>query len=132
MTTAVPDARAVRAAWLPYAGAALLATAAVAGAATVLVPPPAARGVWAAAAMAYVLQVIAFALLLVVRERAQLFLLGWLGGMLLRFAAVGAVAFWVTRTGALPAAATLVSLAGFLFLLLLLEPVFLRRGLRTT
>jgi hypothetical protein len=35
---------------------------------------------------------------------------------------------WVTRTEAYPATALLVSLVGFLFLLLLLEPVFIRKG----
>jgi hypothetical protein len=35
---------------------------------------------------------------------------------------------WVTRTGAYPAAALLVSLVAFLFVLLLLEPVFIRKG----
>jgi hypothetical protein len=38
-------------------------------------------------------------------------------------------AVWLSRTDALPRAAALVSLVGFVFLLLLLEPVFLRRKL---
>lgn len=118
--------------WLAYAGTGLLLTAAAAGAATLLLDAAADRAVRISAAIAYALQLLAFAVLLAVRGRDALFLAGWLGGMILRFAGLGAVAWWVTATSALPREAALISLVGFLFLLLLLEPFFLRRGVRTT
>jgi hypothetical protein len=123
---------AVLRAWLAYAGVGLLVTAAVAGAATLVVDREAGRAIVAMAGIAYAVQLLAFAALLAVRGKDALFLAGWLGGMILRFAGLGAVAWWVTATAALPREAALISLAGFLFLLLLLEPFFLRRGVRTT
>lgn len=89
-----------------------------------------AQAVWVGAGVAYGVQLIAFALLLWLRPQPQLFMIGWLGGMALRFMALAVVAFWVSRTDALPRATTLVSLVGFVFLLLLLEPLFLRWDLR--
>lgn len=89
-----------------------------------------ARAVWLSAGFAFGLQTVAFAMLLLVRDRAELFMAGWLGGMVLRFAAVGGLAFYASRYTALPLAALLLSMVGFVFLLLLLEPVFLRWDLR--
>lgn len=132
MTSRSDERSAVRSAWLPYAAATLLLAAVIAGGAGLVVSPAQARGVQVAAAVGAALQLLAFGLLVFGRERANLFLAGWLGGMVLRFGGLGAVALWVTRSSTLPATATLVTLAGFLFLLLLLEPVFLRRGLHTT
>jgi hypothetical protein len=77
-------------------------------------------------------QLAAFAVLVRARAHANLFLAGWVAGMLLRFGALAALAWWVTRSGAVPAGATLLSLAGFLFVFLLLEPLFLRPGPKTT
>jgi hypothetical protein len=119
-------------AWLAYAGAGLLLTGVAAAVATLVLDGEAGRAVRITAAIAYGLQLLAFAALLAVRGRDALFLAGWLGGMILRFAGLGAVAWWVTATSVLPRAAALISLAAFLFLLLLLEPFFLRRGVRTT
>ena len=85
-----------------------------------------------AAALAFGLQVLAFAALVALRDAGSLFMVGWGGGILLRFGAVGVVAFWLQATGALPPAVTLVSLVSFLFVLLLMEPMFLRRGTRRT
>ncbi|HEX2166901.1 MAG TPA: hypothetical protein VHG09_06635 [Longimicrobiales bacterium] len=118
-------------AWLAYAGVGLVAVAALAGLAPVLVPSGAVGAVWFAAALAWVLQLIAFAGLVAVRERSELFLAGWLGGLVLRFGVVGLVAYWLSRSGVLPLAPALVSLVGFVFVLLLMEPLFLRRGLQT-
>ena len=88
------------------------------------------RAVWLSAGFAYAVQAIAFAMLLLVRDRTELFMAGWLGGMVLRFAAVGGLAFYASRYTTLPLAALLLTLVGFVFLLLLLEPVFLRWDLR--
>jgi hypothetical protein len=119
-------------AWAAYAAVTLLLVALVAGGATVALSGESVRAVWASAGLAWVLQLLAFAGLVAVRERAGLFLAGWLGGMGLRFAALGVVAWWASRTGVLPFQPLLISLVGFLFLLLLLEPVFMRRGLKAT
>lgn len=117
-------------AWAAYSALGLLIAAGgviVAG----LAAPGSAKAVGFSALLAWLLQVGAFAALVRVRERAQLFMVVWLGGIVLRFGAVGVVAFWVTRTEALPPATTLLSLVAFVFVLLLLEPVFLRKGLPT-
>lgn len=118
--------------WLPYAAAALGIAAVLAGAATLALPPADARGVRLAATAACAVQLAAFALLVRARAHANLFLMGWVAGMLLRFGALAALAFWVTRSGAAPAGATLLSLAGFLFVFLMLEPLFLRRVPKAT
>ena len=117
-------------AWLAYAVAGVVATALVAAVVGVLVDESLRRTIWIAALVAYLLQLGAFALLLALRDQTHFFLAGWAGGMLLRFGAVGAALYWATRTQALPAAPLVLSLVGFVFLLLMLEPVFLRWDLR--
>jgi hypothetical protein len=118
-------------AWLAYAAAGGLLTLAGAALGSRLVPPEGMRAVWFAAALVYALQLAAFAALIAVRERKELFVIGWLGGLVARFAAVGAVAFWLSREPVFPLETTLVSMVSFVFVLLLLEPLFLRRGLQT-
>jgi hypothetical protein len=118
-------------AWLLYAAVAAAMTLAGAGIGTLLVEPGSAGAVWFAAGLAYVLQLLAFAALVAVRERHELFLLGWGVGVALRFGAVGVVAFWLTRDPVFPPRPALVSLVFFVFMLLLLEPLFLRRGVQT-
>ncbi len=116
-------------AWGAYALTACVLTAAAAALTVRLVDASSITAVWTGAAIALGVQLAAFAALVALRDHASLFLLGWLGGMLLRFGAVGVMAVWLTRSDALPREAALVSLVGFVFLLLLLEPVFLRRKL---
>lgn len=118
-------------AWLAYAMVGGVVTLAGALLGSVLVADAAVRAVWFAAALAYPLQLLAFAVLVAVRERQNLFLLGWLGGLVLRFLTVGVVAFWLSRTPVFPIEPALLSLVAFVFVLLLLEPLFLRRGLQT-
>lgn len=115
-------------AWGAYALTALGVTAPAAALTAWLVDAPS-EAVWVGAGVALLVQLAAFGALVALRDRGTLFLVGWLGGMLLRFGAVGVMAVWLSRTDALPQAAALVSLVGFVFLLLLLEPVFLRRKL---
>lgn len=116
-------------AWGAYALTACLLTAAAAAMTALLVEPASVTAVWTGAAIALGVQLAAFAAMVALRDHASLFLVGWLAGMVLRFGAVGAMALWLSRTDALPQAAALVSLVGFVFLLLLLEPIFLRRKL---
>lgn len=118
--------------WVAYAGAGLVLVAIIAGVASFALNGGAVSAVWFSAGLAWVLQVLAFAGLVAVRDRAMLFMPAWLGGMGLRFLALGALAFAASRTMAFPLAPLLVSFVGFLFLLVLLEPVFLKRGSGTT
>ncbi len=80
---------------------------------------------WLAAGIAWLVQVVAFGALVAGRGRDR-FLATWLGGTLLRFAVVGGVAVWLTRTDSYDPATALVGLVGFVFVLVLLEPLFLR------
>ena len=117
-------------AYLGYAliGAGLLGL--MAGLLGWMLGPSAVRSVWWGAGLAYVVQLIAFAALLRMRKRTTAFMAVWGGGILARFAVVLAGAFWVTRSETLQLAPALLSLAGFLFVLVLLEPVFFLVGQR--
>ena len=88
--------------------------------------PAAREGVLTAAAVAVPIQIVAFALL--VRHRGQLksFVAAWAGGMALRALTLLVVAFLVIRSGAESAVPMLLSLAGFFFALLLLEPIYFK------
>lgn len=122
--------RGVFKAWLAYAAAGLVLVVLITIVAAALADTTARRAIVIAAVIAYVLQLVAFGLLLALRDKAHLFIAGWLGGMLLRFGALGACLFWTSRTTALPRTPLVLSLVGFVFMLLLLEPVFLRWDLR--
>ncbi len=89
------------------------------------------RGLATAGSVAWAVQIAVFGLLVHGWERQERFLAAWVGGMLARLAAVAAVAWVVVRRGVPDPAATLLGLAGFLFAMLLLEPVFLRPGSHT-
>ena len=87
--------------------------------------PPARFGIWAGSAVAWLVQVLAFAMLIAATQRrAKLVLAGWTAGTMLRLVGVGILA-WLTLGGilGLPAEPTLVALVAALFALLLLEPV---------
>jgi hypothetical protein len=114
-----------------YAAAALAVTLLIAGAATLVLEAAAVRAVWLSAAVAWVVQLAAFAGLVLVRGRNELFLLGWMVGLALRFLTVMLMALWLSREPAVPIRPALISLVGFVFVLVLLEPMFLRRDLQT-
>lgn len=113
-------------AWTAYAAAAVAGMAVLAPLVGWLVGGERAGGVWVAAGIAAAVQLPAFAALVVARVKGRDFLVSWAGGMLLRFVAIAGAAFWVTRGTRLDPAVTLLSLVGFVFLLVLLEPAFLR------
>ena len=117
--------------WIAYAGTALGILIAAALLAVVVVGVESAGAIAAAALLAYGVQLVAFAGLVVAGSRPERFLLAWAGGIGLRFALVGGVAWWVMRTEALPAQPLLLSLVTFAFGLVLLEAVFLRKIPRT-
>lgn len=119
-------------AWVAYAGASLGLVALAAGGTSLAVGEAADRAIWFSAFLAWALQLAAFGALVWTRRQGSLFMVGWVGGMGLRFLGLGVLAYVGTRTTVFPAEALLVSFVAFLFLLILLEPVFLRRGLQTT
>lgn len=119
-------------AWVAYAGASLVLVAVLAGLVSLATGAAADRAIWVSAGVAWALQLAAFAALVAVRGQQTLFIAGWAGGMGLRGLALGVLAWVSTRTGAFPPEPLLVSFVAFLFLLVLLEPVFLKRGLRTS
>ncbi len=111
------------------AGAVAVAVA-CAGLGLVLSPEALAAVAWMGA-VAWAVQVALFAPVLSARGRRNAFLAAWGGGTLARFVVLGVAAWWVWHTRTLPLAPSLLALVGFLFLLLLLEPVFFRMGLRS-
>lgn len=111
---------------LSYAGVAFVLLAlAVLGLRPVLAPD-AHRGVLVAAAVAFPVQVVAFALLVRWRGESKRFLLAWVGGTLVRMALVLGGGILLVVTEVVPPVPTLVALASFYFVLLVLEPVFFR------
>jgi hypothetical protein len=82
-------------------------------------------GTVAAAALALPLQVAAFAALQWGWSKRKHFLAAWAAGMLARVSAVG-VALILVLLSDLPPAPTLLALASFLFVMLLIEPFFIR------
>jgi len=114
--------------WAAYAGLGLLVAAIGIVLALVVASGETVRAVAFSAVLAWGIQAVAFAALVLVRDRTNLFMVAWLGGIALRFLAVGVVAFWVTRSGTLPPSPTLVSLVAFVFVMLLMEPLFLKKG----
>jgi hypothetical protein len=113
-------------AWAAYAAVGLVLSGVCAGVVSLLLSGAAERAMWLSAVIAYGLQLVAFAGMLYGRRDPNLFLVSWLTGMILRFGAVAVVAWWLAQREALPREAALLSLVGFVFLLLLLEPVFLK------
>ncbi|HSJ26056.1 MAG TPA: hypothetical protein VK929_15365 [Longimicrobiales bacterium] len=97
----------------------------------VVAGPEAAGAVRFAGILAFLVQLAGFAVLVLVRARSELFLLGWGAGLMFRLATVVLVALWLSRDPVYPIRPALLSLVLFLFVLLLLEPLFLRRGLQT-
>ena len=117
--------------WAAYAGAALLIGLCGVTVALVVGSGETVLAVVLSAAVAWGIQAVAFALLVRVKDRTDLFMVAWLGGIVLRFAAVGVVAFWVTRRGTPSPTVTLVSLVAFVFVMVMVEPLFLRKGRST-
>ncbi|MFW5952490.1 MAG: hypothetical protein ACOCVZ_10285 [Gemmatimonadota bacterium] len=112
-------------AFFAYAGATAVLVAVLGLSVVAVVDGVDAGAVRLAAVLAWLVQLAAFAVL--VKGRAGLgFMAAWVSGMALRFAVVGGAAIWVIRTPERDPASLLVSLVGFVFVLVLLEPLFLR------
>lgn len=82
------------------------------------------RGILLAALIAYPVQVVSFGLLVRAREEPARFVFWWGAGIALRVAAVVGAGIASSRLASVQPAALLLSLVGFIFVLLLLEPVF--------
>ena len=108
-----------------FAAATLLLIALSAWALTfVFESPDAPRAVWTSAVVAFVVQVIGFA---IVKLSAKTNVIaGWGLGAILRFAVLGVYALVVVKALGLPSGAALVSLAAFFFLSTLIEPLLLQ------
>ena len=85
-------------------------------------------GVLAAAAVALPVQVGAFAALKRVQVGTNAFLAAWLGGTVVRLAVVGLAGWVLVALPRFPPLPTLLGLAGFLIVMLLMEPRFLGLG----
>ena len=83
-------------------------------------------GILIAAAVAYPVQVVAFGLLLRVRGDPSRFFVWWGAGVLLRVGVLVVIGLLALRIESLGVEALLLSLAGFFFGLLLMEPAFLK------
>ena len=84
------------------------------------------RGILIAAGVAYPVQVVAFGLLLRARGDPSRFFAWWGVGVVVRIGVVVVAGLVALRVESLGAEALLLSLAGFFFVLLLIEPVFLK------
>ena len=86
--------------------------------------PDAVRAIWTSAAVAFTVQVIAFA---IVKLSAKTNVIaGWGIGSIVRFLVLGVYALVFVKALGLPSGAALVSLATFFFLSTLIEPLLLK------
>ncbi|MED5199936.1 MAG: hypothetical protein VYB51_09040 [Gemmatimonadota bacterium] len=89
-------------------------------------------GILVAAAVAYPVQVVAFGLLLRVRGDPSRFFVWWGAGVAVRVGVVIIIGLVALRIESLGAEVLLLSVAGFFFGLLLIEPAFLKGADRET
>ena len=108
-----------------FAAASLALIALAAWVMTVVYDAPGAdRAVWISAAVAFVVQVLAFA---IVKLSAKTNVMaGWGVGSIVRFLVLGVYALVFVKTLGLPSGAALVSLAAFFFISTLIEPLLLK------
>ena len=86
--------------------------------------PDAARAVWTSAAIAFAVQVVAFAIVkLAAKENVMA---GWGIGAIIRFVVLGVYALVIVKALGLNSGAALVSLVAFFFVSTLLEPLLLK------
>lgn len=113
-------------AWVIYATSSGALLAALALGVTRVFGTADSGAVWLAAGVAYGVQLLAFALLAAGRKRKMGFMVGWGLGMLLRFAALAGMTIMVSVSEAYDPASALLGLVGFMMVLVLIEPLFLR------
>jgi hypothetical protein len=111
---------------LAFAGIAAALTASAAAIMTIVWSTPAEeRAIWLSAAIAFVVQMLAFGVASLVRREQAL--VGWGLGAIMRLVTLAVYALVFVKTLGLPATAALVSLATFFFLSTLVEPLLLAR-----
>lgn len=113
---------------LKYAATGVVAIGLVAAALWPFVDAVVRRAVLLAAAVAIPVQVVAFWTLSRFRDDPRGFLAAWLGGTAARMVVLAIAAFLVIRSGMEGAIPMLLALVGFLFGLLLLEPLYFGSG----
>lgn len=116
---------------LRYAWMALAILAAANGVLFPLLDGPGRAGLLAASAVTFLFQVAAFAVLARYAHRPEQGFLVWIGTTVVRMGVVVAVGLSLTWFPELSPVTTLLGSAGFFFVLLILEPVFLARGRAT-
>lgn len=122
VTGAAPNVRS----WALYALTAVASIAAIGWLLTLgFSGPQDAAAIRLSAIVAIVVQLVAFAVTNAVAQRHLI--AGWGAGSLLRFLTLVVYALLAVKVLGLPPVAALVSLATFLFLSTLIEPLFLRR-----
>jgi hypothetical protein len=117
---------------LKYAWAALAILAAANGVMFPWLDGPGRAGLLVAAAITFPVQVLAFALLCKHAVRPAEGLVVWIGAAAVRIAIVIALGLAVMSVPALSPVTTVLGCAGFFFVLLMLEPVFLAARMRAT
>jgi hypothetical protein len=100
-------------------------------AAAVLLDRPGLIGVLAAGAVALPIQIAAFALLTRYAPASNAFMAAWVAGTMVRMLVVGLAGWALVVLPDLPPAPTLLGLAAFFFVMLMLEPHFLGFGARS-
>ena len=113
-------------AWLRYAAATGVVVVVGAVLLGLVLGGRSATAIGVGAGLAWLVQLVAFGLLLRGRRPGGSFVVGWGLGMGLRGLALAGLAWWVVRSGTLPAEPALLGLVGFVFVLVLMEPVFMR------
>jgi hypothetical protein len=86
--------------------------------------PAESRAVWTSAAVAFAVQVMAFAIIKLSAKTNVM--AGWGVGAILRFVVLGVYALVIVKALGLPSGAALLSLVAFFFLSTLLEPLLLK------
>jgi hypothetical protein len=111
---------------LAFAAVAAALTASTAAILTIIWSTPAEeRAIWLSAAIAFVVQMLAFGVASLVRRDQAL--VGWGLGAIMRLVTLSVYALVFVNALGLPATAALVSLATFFFLSTLVEPLLLAR-----
>ncbi|MDX1566443.1 MAG: hypothetical protein R3223_01500 [Longimicrobiales bacterium] len=111
--------------WARYGLASLLILAIVSAGLWPFLDERSRSGLTLAAATAFSTQLVAFGLLRWARRHSERFLMAWAAGILARFGVLGVTALVASRFSGIGTPALVLGLAGFLFVLALMEPLFL-------
>ena len=113
-------------AWIAYVAATGGVLTLVSAVVSRVLPGVPARSIQLAAAVAFGVQLVAFAALVVARSNARRFVVSWVSGTVLRVGALVGVGVVASARSDVSAQPALVALVTFVLALVLIEPVFLR------